>query len=171
MGINARQLIDYIIYPALRTIGCGSDAEVQLIAGTCAQESSMGFYIKQTSGPALGIFQMEPATHEDIWKNNLFKNPNLAKKILNYCGIAYTDDITLMNTDALAQAMLFNLRYAAIMCRLKYMAVKPQIPAFGSIVDQANYWKKYYNSPKGAGTTTDYLSNFDKYLKSYYLNS
>ena len=40
---------------------------IDLLMGTCAQESHMGTYLRQLGGgPALGIFQMEPFTFLDL---------------------------------------------------------------------------------------------------------
>lgn len=68
MSINCEQLRLYVIRPTLEKIELWSEAAENLLLGTTAQESHMGTYIKQVGkGPALGIYQMEPATHKDIW--------------------------------------------------------------------------------------------------------
>jgi hypothetical protein len=167
MGICPKQIIELVIYPALVSIGYGDKASVQLVSGTCAQESDMGAYIKQVDGPALGLFQMEPATHTDIWMNYLRYHQELVKKI---CQIAYipVPNIGVVPYD---ETLMYNMKYAAIMCRLKYLMNKESIPSFGSVIDQANYWKKYYNTAAGKGDVQAYLVNFDKYLKPYYASS
>ena len=66
--IDRHQLDRDIIEPVLSRLHAASPAARALLLGTAAQESAMGRYIRQLrGGPALGIFQMEPATHDDIW--------------------------------------------------------------------------------------------------------
>ena len=50
---------------------------VELLMMIAAHESLMGKYIKQVNGPALGLFQMEPVTHDDLYKNFISKNQSL----------------------------------------------------------------------------------------------
>ena len=68
MAINTKHLRLYIIRPTLQKINLWSEAAENLLLGTAAQESLLGTYLKQNgNGPALGIYQMEPNTHKDIW--------------------------------------------------------------------------------------------------------
>ena len=39
---------------------------IDLLLGTAAQESAFGTYLRQVNGPALGAFQMEPATFKSV---------------------------------------------------------------------------------------------------------
>ena len=72
MAFNAQQFRNLIIEPTLEAIGMNSTSAVELLLGTMATESWAGTYIKQIkNGPALGVYQMEPATHDDIVINYL----------------------------------------------------------------------------------------------------
>ena len=66
-----------LVKDVLTFLNLHSQAAEDLVMGTIAQESRMGTYIRQLgNGPALGISQMEPATHNDIWNNFLaYKEP------------------------------------------------------------------------------------------------
>jgi len=87
------QLRGDIVYPTLHYIGLWSDAAETLILGTIAQESRCGEYVKQVGGgPALGICQMEPATHDDIWLNYLHYKPVLAHKIRQLIALSVSPD-------------------------------------------------------------------------------
>src|SRR2546429_673559 len=108
MSINKDQLLNLVIRPTLNKIGWGGEAAENLLLGTCAQESQMGTYLAQINGPALGIYQMEPITHNDCWVNFLIYNPELTQKIKL---------ISPRNTDAL----VYNLAYATAMSRIKYL--------------------------------------------------
>jgi hypothetical protein len=138
----------------LNSIGLYSPEAVNLLLGTMAQESALGKYRKQFGGgPALGIYQMEPATHDDIWQNFLKYKPDLAKKILSVSHVLRPNALLLENNDV----------YSTCMCRVHYLRVKEQIPATKE--QQALYWKAYYNTWKGKGTTKDYLRNYAKYVE------
>jgi len=164
MGIDAKDLIIQIIRPALCNAHIWSKAAEQLLAGTCAQESQMGTYFKQQLGPALGIFQMEPATHDDIWNNFLKYNPDLVKLVLKSCGISDLAPDQIPSSDLL----VYNLRYSVCMARLKYMRAKDPLPAYNDILAQAEYWKKIYNTVSGKGDTAAYANNYNRFLRNYY---
>lgn len=126
-----------------------------LVLGTGAQESAYGKYTKQIGGgPALGKFQMEPETHNDIWKNFLKYKPRLAKLILEISGLNEPDFKDLETNDT----------YACAMCRVHYFRVKEPIPT--TLNGYAYYWKQYYNTPKGKGTISEFINNYLKYVKS-----
>ena len=155
MSIYLKQLRTYVIQPSLKPLGLYSLAAEQLLLGTAAVESQLGHYLHQVNGPALGIYQMEPATHRDIWENYLRFNQQLASKIraLMPWSIGYRDDSLL----------IVDLRYATIMARLIYYRQKEQLPNTNNIKAQAKYWKKYYNTELGKGSADDYIATAKRY--------
>lgn len=154
--INKSQLRDIIKY-TLEYIGLYSPAAEDLIMGTIAQESHLGTYIKQLGrGPALGLVQMEPATHNDIWNNYLKYKPELAKKI---------EELSLSNFSKQPSQLTGNMYYSIAMCRVHYLRVREAMPAHGDVLAYANYWKKYYNTVLGKGTVQEYITNYAKYVK------
>ena len=69
--IHIQQFKDHIIVPTLKKIGLHSDAAVQLLLGTAVQESRL-MYLKQLKGgPAIGFYQIEVITLNDIYVNFL----------------------------------------------------------------------------------------------------
>lgn len=124
---------------------------VELLMGTCAQESHLGKYRKQISGgPALGIYQMEPDTFGDIVNNYLSTKPVLKEKIMEVSEVRELNSKDLVNND----------RLATCMARVHYLRVKEAIPS--SLDGQARYYKKYYNTYLGAATEQEYISNYKK---------
>lgn len=150
--LNPTHVKQYVVEPALAALGprYHSPAAVQLLMGTAIQESNLTFLHQLGGGPAIGLFQMEPATHEDIWTNFLAYRDNLASKILK-------GDIALT---AKPEEMAWNLRYAAVMCRVHYFRRPEALPDFNDIHGQAAMWKQHYNSYLGAGTEEEYLENW-----------
>ncbi len=125
------------------------DAE-DLLMGTAAQESHLGASRRQIGGgPALGIYQIEPATERSLWKDYLDYRPAMAVAVTRVCGVRAPDPWHLE----------MNLAYQHIMCRLRYFAwVKAPVPQ--SLTAQADYWKQHYNTEDGAGRPEEYVSNY-----------
>lgn len=144
--INPKQLKSLIIEPVLKTYDLYSEAAVNLLLGTCAQESRMGYYLKQVKGPALGIYQMEPATHNDILQN--MPEYREVEKV----------------RPSPPSALIFDLTYATILCRLQYWRFPEPLPKANDLEGLAKYWKKYYNTEKGKGTVEQFVRNYYKYV-------
>lgn len=144
-----------VIRGPLQVVGLWSREAEELLLGTAAVESRLGHYIKQLDGgPAVGVFQMEPATHKDIWENYLKYRHDLVAKIRLF--VPYRVDPLDMITD---------LRHAAVMARLHYLRVPEKLPEMTDLHGQAWYWKNYYNTSRGAGTTNDYIAAYRKYVE------
>jgi hypothetical protein len=163
--MNPNQLLEYIIKPTLKALDLWSPAAGMLLMGTCAQESAMGKYIHQLgNGPALGIYQMEPITHFDIWSNFLKYKQGLSDRILDMVppnmikkdgstGVVYGSSMYLMDS----------LVYATAMTRVHYLRVKSPMPT-EDLDEVAAYWKEHYNTPLGKGTVEEFKSNYVKYV-------
>lgn len=153
--INAGQLRTLIIEPVLIQLDLFSPVAVNLLLGTAAQESHMGTYIKQIGkGPALGIYQMEPATYKDIWDNFLKYKPTLEERVSQFA---------IMQPDH--DEMVGNMYFATAMARVHYWRVRERLPANpNDVAALARYWKRYYNTPLGAGTESEFIANYKKYV-------
>lgn len=126
---------------------------VNLLLGTAAQESAFGTYIEQVgTGPALGVFQMEPTTERDMWTNYINYRNGLVDKIYSACGVLEPNEFALKT----------NLAYQAIMTRCHYLRVPEALPE--TVEGYAYYWKKYYNTIKGKGTEVEFIKNYNKYV-------
>ena len=154
--IDALQLRHEIIRPTLKHLDSVipySMAAENLLMGTCAQESRMGqFLVQLDNGPAKGIFQMEPATHDDIQLNFLSYRSEMKAKA-NYCSHGYGDN-----------PLSGNLYYAAAMCRVHYYRVPMSLPPAENVHQLANYWKLFYNTPEGKGTEAEFIHNYNRYV-------
>lgn len=138
-----RKLIDFVLgdYPEL-----ASESAIQLLLGTAAQESNFGTYLRQLGGgPAMGVFQMEPKTFR--WLQDKYKKEY--PKIVN--GRIVTD-------------LEWDLRLAILMARLRYRIVPAKLPYGYDVKGLAMYWKEHYNTPLGAGTVEQFVSNYRKFV-------
>ena len=149
--VQFRELIE----TALRRLNMYNESAVNLLLGTAAQESRFGTYLKQLGGgPAMGIFQMEPATEKDCWDNYLSYRDNIVKRITDLSGI----------TGPNPEALQWNLYYSIAMCRVRYYRVPTPLPNADDIAGLAAYWKQNYNTPAGAGTVNEFIQNYNRYV-------
>ena len=149
--MNNNQLRVFVIKPVLVSLDMYSQEAEDLVAGTIAQESRMGHYIHQVGGPALGICQMEPATHKDIWENFISYRKDLSERLNGIC------------FDMSESDMIWNLKYAVTMCRIHYYRKPGAIPL--DVEGQAEYWKRHYNTEQGKGTVEEYIDNYERYAR------
>lgn len=147
----------FIIEPVLQDLGLLSASAVNLLLGTCAQESRMGHFLRQQgAGPALGIFQMEPATHDDIWRNYLMYHGDLAGRVWSYLPDA--------NRSPDPRNLVWNLKYATAMARIHYRRSPLPLPPADDISGLARMWKQVYNTPAGRGTEAEFISNYRRFV-------
>ena len=151
--MNNKQLYDAIYNILLSLKLYSNDSIVKMIFETACVESNCGEYIKQINGPACGIFQIEPNTAQDII-DNYIKYRSRYKDIF---------DMLYIKTFTLPQNLKYNLAFSVFMCRMFYMRIKESIP--NTVEKRAKYWKKYYNTEQGKGTTTEYIKKVGKYGK------
>lgn len=152
--MNARQFREFIVRPVLQATSMHSENAENLLMGTAAQESHFE-YIKQLgAGPALGLFQMEPDTHDDIWANYLRYRAEVQESIMIACGIG--------GEQCISGRLLWDLRYATLMCRVHYRRVTAALPS--DIDGMAHYWKDHYNTELGAGTVDEFKQNYGKFV-------
>lgn len=162
--INVVQFRDSVIIEPLQALnlyhkGIFSESAVNLLLGTAQIESRMGTYLKQINGPALGVFQMEPATFIDLWMYLTRKNNDLLRSIMVYLGIASMPNLNML---------VHNLAFSAIMARVKYLIIEEELPAKDDVKGLARYWKKYYNTSLGKGVEEDFIS---EYMNNIYSSS
>ncbi len=138
-----------LIKETLREIELYSPAAENLVYGTISAESKRGTFLWQLNGgPALGICQMEPGTHDDIWRNYLKYHKELSAKLMRIgSGVDH-------------KSLLYNLKYAIAMCRVNYRRFHEPLPAASDIKGLADYWKRYYNTFLGKGRTEEFIEAY-----------
>jgi len=152
-GIDVAQFRRLVVRPALNHIGLWSAAAENLVLGTAMHESLL-IWIKQISGPALGVFQMEPATHRDIHESFLRYKRELQRSVLSTAA-PFPGDFPD------SSELVWNLRYAAAMCRIHYLRVPAPLPRENDAYALTEYWKRHYNTVAGKGTIEQALPHFN----------
>jgi hypothetical protein len=138
---KAAQLRELIIQPTLKDLVMYSPEAEELLVFTCAVESGGGTYLKQLNGPALGIYQMEPATYNDLWQNFIAKKSGLLMMLL------HNFDVRNMPPE---DKLIYDLRYATALCRIFYARIQAPLPPANDPQAIWEYYKKYYNTYLGA---------------------
>jgi len=152
-----------VIQPTLEIISeahpqIRNDEHVEnLLLGTAVQESGLR-HLFQINGPALGVYQIEEKTHEDVWDNYLAYRPELTSTIR---GLASQNTFTSSNEN-LNRELITNLAYATAIARIIYYRVKAAIPK--TLEGQAKYWKAHYNTRLGKGKPRDYVRNWHRHV-------
>lgn len=140
--MNKAQLTELVIIPTLNEIPRGySDAAVLAIQMIIAHESVCGEYIAQKRGPALGIIQMEPFTHDDVWTH----------------GDSIKINAAILGITQRVGQLVYDLRYNVFMARQKLFMAKGALPS--DPAEMAKYLKLNWN---GDGKATP-----EKYHQDY----
>lgn len=145
---QVRGFLEHSIVPALEALSAyreamDSPAAQQLVLTAAVAEGGPHFpAVRQIGGPALGAFQMEPATHDDLWGNYLLHRPALAH--------AARDWAWARTGVPDATEMAWNARYAAAMARLQFWRRPEPLPPGGDPAAMAAYYKRFYNTAAGA---------------------
>jgi len=143
-----------LIKSTLTPLGLYSPEAEELLMATAAQESHLGTYRQQIGGPALGIFQMEPATFNDIWANYLhYKHP-------------LSDNIRALATHGfvIAGELVNNDPFAIAMARAQYLRAPEALPPAGDLCAIWTLYKLRWNTPLGAATKDQFFANYRKYV-------
>jgi len=131
-----------VVRPVLDHLDMGGIHAERLVVGTALVESGLK-YLKQIGGPALGVYQIEPATRADIARY-LHRRQDL-HNLVEY----------FMTSQSQDQQLITNLAFATCMCRIKYWMSPDKMP--DTLEGFATTWKKIYNTPLGAGTEKKFI--------------
>jgi hypothetical protein len=153
MSIDTRHLRD-LISEVLVRIGLYSIEARELLMLTSAQESHCGEWIHQLgSGPALGIFQMEPATLHDLYENYLKYHQDLEATLDGFTALGMGRELNLKA----------NLPFQIVSARFQYLRKPGGIPRYDDIWGLAGYYKQHWNTEKGDATPEEAVRNYKLY--------
>ncbi|WP_349934553.1 hypothetical protein [Acetobacter sp. A11-2] len=155
-GANLSVIKHLTILPALEAINLSGEAAVNLVTGTGLVESGF-IHDRQINGPALGWFQMEPRTHDDIWRNFLRYRPDLANRVL-----AASSLTGLPGAENLVQ----NRAYSACMCRVQYLRTPEPLPSATDAAALSAYHKQHYNTALGLANASANVSLFQQAINA-----
>lgn len=147
-----------IIRPVLEEMGLWSPVAENLLLGTAAQESSLGFSLRQIGGgPALGIYQIEPSTHDDLWKNWLAYRDKWSDFLLRFSSRQHW---RVSRGTVHSDELIGNLFYATAVARLLYFRQPDPLPDSSDPELLGKYYKKIFNTIHGAATVEEFVKNY-----------
>lgn len=117
-------------------------------------------YIQQISGPAVGVYQIEPWVGVDIIQNYLQYRPELMKLVASACYLDWSH-FTAPREKDWEYILTTNLAAQIVFCRLHLRRIPKRLPK--TLEEQATQWKVYYNTAKGKGTPEKYCEIVQKY--------
>lgn len=154
MKAVATEYRDFVIRPVLQLMGArfASEAAVQLLALTAAAESGFEFRRQRadyrdgewTYGPARGIYQMEPATFDDV-----------RRYLRERRGSDQWDAVQIFMPEpetVTADWLCFDDALATAIARIRYWMDPEPLPAPDDFDGLWQTYKRVWNTPLGAAT-------------------
>ena len=141
-----KEIVEYSLYK----LDCYSDDALALVVRTGMAES--GYRALRgygESNPAIGFWQIEPATLHDMIKNYLMYRTQYTQALKDLGMKFKGDDIEM--------SVMSNMAVQAALCRLHYRRDKDPIPSWDNLEGQASYWKRVYNTVEGRGTVEHFM--------------
>ncbi|MCX2779923.1 hypothetical protein [Microbulbifer thermotolerans] len=158
MGICLDELRLLVIRPTLKHLKAWSPGMENLLLGTAAQESQLGFHLKQGRRHGLGIYQIQPHTHREIWDEYLIDHPALASKVR---GLASQWDFL----DHPHEELTTNLRYATAIAWLIYRAAGVNKVQENDVVAMARLWHQHFHHGPAA-TVRDFQCSYARLVSA-----
>ena len=153
-----KHLKKYVVEPTLNEIPRGySEEAVVAIMQIMAHESRRGHYLKQVNGPALGLIQMEPATHDDTWANgdSIWENATLL-------GIVSQREYE-RKIHPPAERLVYDLRYNVFMARQRLFMKPEALPT--DPIKISVYLKRHWNTVHGKALGLDYYDDWTRWIE------
>lgn len=139
MGICPRELQHLVIRPTLEYLGDFSPAAQTLLVATAAMESELGFHLCEPQTRGLGVYRINPRSHQLLWDQYLAKDPELASKVR---GLASQHEFLAHPHLELTT----NLRYATAIAWLLYKRKNKPLPEATDIPAMGKFWRRHFHS-------------------------
>ncbi len=157
--MNVSELREQIIGPTLKYLGITSSVAEELLLGTAALESKLNPLCQGDDG--LGIYQITPDQHRQIWDQYLAFKPDLASKVR---GLA-SQHRFLQDPD---KELSWNLSYATAIAWLIYQREEIVLPKHSEVHQLGQLWLKCFgknrSSDKSERRFNGWLTNYRRSL-------
>jgi len=143
MGIFATDLRSLVIRPTLEHLDDWSPAAENLLLGTAAQESQLGFRLHNSQlqshqSQGQGLYRISPNTHVQVWDEFLINDPELASRLR---GLASQQQFL----KAPHQELITNLSYATGVAWMVYKRNRVALPDANDIEALGAFWLHYFS--------------------------
>jgi hypothetical protein len=163
----------YVVRPTLQHLDPVvpySLAAENLLLGTALVESHLTYLRQVGGGPARGVFQIEPATHEDVWLSYLSYRPDLCQSVLDLASRRPRSGSVMQKARGIAvpghEELEWNLAYACAIARLVYRRSPAPLPDADDVLGLAFLHKRVYNTVRGATVPAESSRWFAKVVKN-----
>lgn len=162
MGIYVNDLRELVIRPMLEHLNEWSQTAENLLLGTAAQESQLGFKLQCDKGDGLGLYNISAHTHTQVWDQFLVTDPELASRLR---GLASQQQFLKSPHSEL----IFNLGYASAIAWMIYKRCHLKLPDCSNIHELAKCWLTYYHArdEKIVQTMIGDETTIDKFVQNY----
>lgn len=137
MGICSEELRQYVIVPTLTKLGCFSTAAEQLLLGTAAAQSGLGFHLCDHEG--IGLYGLSSSVHRRVWDDFLALDADLASQVRGFASqheFLKAPDIELAT----------NLCYATAIAWMCYQQAGVMLPGTPDVNALARCWWQVFGS-------------------------
>jgi len=150
-GIENREHLENEVEDVCNNLGSKPKLSAQMLMETCGAETQLGtFPDRHPEKLGVGAFQFDQIALDDLQKETDQRHKDKVLALWDY-------DLDAVELKDLA----FDVKLAAICCRLKYMRIPDAIPT--NYMDRASYWKRFYNTEAGKGTVEHYLEAVERF--------
>jgi hypothetical protein len=151
--LNVGQFRRLVVRPVLTHLALWSMGAENLLLGTAIQESGLRLLRQRSDGPARGIYQIDPATDDEVHAGFLAERPALTAKVA----------ALLAPLPLRAEQLACNLAYATAMARIIYLRCAEPLPAADDIAGLGRYWKQHFRAG-GAGSVPAFVLNYREFI-------
>lgn len=159
MGICADELRHCVIRPTLILLDESKQTQLaaeNLLLGTAAHESGLGFRLKPENGRGIGIYQISPQLHTNVWDKYLINYPELASTIR---GIASQHRFLKSPHNELCT----NLSYATAIAWTVYKRHEKPLPPADDTLALGKYWARYYHQ-RSMDCAKEFAESYEKFV-------
>ena len=157
MIFTADDLRHWAIRDTLKYLNDYSPAAENLLLGTAAQESGLGFCMHE--GKRWGIYHLTATTHRAVWDKYLIQFPELASRIRGIAG----QRSFLKDPHG---ELITNLKYATAIAWMVYKRCGQPLPKADDVKGLAKYWHRHFH-PKPTGTEQQFIRNYRELVTSF----
>ena len=132
---------NHILVPTLKAVDLYSESAVNLLLGTAIQESRLTYLKQKGGGPALGLFQIEPATLDDIY-NRYLKRTDKKELLAKIKKFTTAQDVR--------DQVIGNIPFAVLIARVRFYMVSEALPAHDDLEALAQVLEKIFQQLYGS---------------------
>lgn len=157
------QFREHVVLPTVEYLDLPfPERRVALLLGTAAHETGLK-YLAQIRGPAMGPYQMEPATYWDLIRriDNRLSNRPVYKKLLSLIPPYYSATRDVWPTP---EQMARSAEWATAIAAMNYYMVPTMLPE--TLEGLADYWFEHWC--RGCrGTREEWLARYRHYVRRF----